>query len=207
MTGARKFTFDEEFGQDGRSRTVRKAEEQERLAAAERDGYQRGYLEGRREAEAEAAMRMAQAAERVAAMAQTVIARLDDETARLERQASAMALLFARKLAGDVTARAPLAALEAAAADCFRQLAGVPHVVVRIEETMVDKTKSLLDRMARERGFEGRLVVLGEPGLPVGDFVIEWADGGVVRDSPGLMTLIGDAIERRYPGATAGLAN
>jgi flagellar assembly protein FliH len=136
-----------------------------------------------------------------------MLSRLDAEVERLQRQAATMALLFARKLAGEVAERAPLGALEEAAADCFRQLVGVPHVVVRIDATMVDQTKTMLDRMARERGFEGRLVVLGEPGLATGDFMIEWADGGVVRDTPALMTLIGDAIERRYPGASAGLAN
>jgi flagellar assembly protein FliH len=207
MTGARKFTFDEEFAADGRSRTVRKAEEQARLAAAEADGHSRGRIEGRLEAEQEASMRLAQAAERIAATAAAVLQRLDAEAERLEREAAVLALAFARKLAGDVTARAPLAALEEAAADCFRQLVGVPHVVVRIDETMVDRTKTILDRMARERGYEGRLVVLGQPGMASGDFTIEWADGGIVRDGQALSSLIGDAIERRYPGATAGLSH
>ena len=35
---------------------------------------------------------------------------------------------------------------------------------------------------ARERGFEGRIVVLGEPDMNAHDVRIEWADGGIVRD-------------------------
>lgn len=206
MSTAQKFTFDEEFGTDGLGRSRGKAQEQSRLQEAEQQGYVRGQLEGRRETEQEAAMRLAAAVEKIAATAAAVLVRLDQETARFEREAATMALAFARKLAGDVALRAPLAALEGAAADCFRQLVGVPHVVVRIDEGMIDQAKTLLDRMARERGFEGRIVVLGEPGLPPGDFVIEWADGGVIRDSAALSAQIGAAIERHVArDAAAGL--
>ena len=37
-------------------------------------------------------------------------------------------------------------------------------------------------RLAKERGFEGRLITLGEPDIAPGDVRLEWADGGVVRD-------------------------
>ena len=204
MSSAQKFTFDEEFGGDGFGRSRGRAQEQTRLQEAEQQGYARGQLDGRRETEQEAAMRMAVAVEKIAATAASVLARLEQETARFEREAATLALAFARKLAGDPALRAPLAALEAAAADCFRQLVGVPHVVVRIEQGMIDQAKTMLDRMARERGFEGRIVVLGEPGLPLGDFVIEWADGGVIRDSAALSEQIAAAVER-HAGDAAGL--
>lgn len=206
MSSAQKFTFDEEFGTDGHGRARGKAQEQGRLQEAEQQGFVRGQIEGRRETEQEAAMRLAAAVEKIAATAASVLARLDQETARFEREAATLALAFARKLSGDVALRAPLAALESAAADCFRQLVGVPHVVVRIEQDMVDPAKTLLDRLARERGFEGRIVVLGEPGISQGDFVIEWADGGVIRDSAALSAQIGAAIARHVAGdASAGL--
>ena len=40
----------------------------------------------------------------------------------------------------------------------------------------------MLKRLARERGFEGRIVVLGEPDIALGDARLEWADGGIVRE-------------------------
>ena len=199
MAGATRFTFDREFTADGKVRTVRKAEEQVRLAEAEQTGYQRGQIDGRRDAEQEALAQTAAAAERIAAMAQEVLARVDGETARLEREAALLALAFARKIAGDVSRLAPFAVLEDAAGECFRQLVGVPHIVVRIEESMLDRTKTLLDKLARERGFEGRVVLLGETGLQAGDFTIEWADGGIVRDGAALERLIEAAVDRRFP--------
>jgi flagellar assembly protein FliH len=205
--GAQKFTFDEEFGTEGGRSSRNRAQEQSRLDDAEQQGYFRGQIEGRRETEQEAAMRAAVALEKVAAAAAAILARLDSETARFETVASTLALAFARKLAGDIALRAPLAALESAAADCFRQLVGVPHVVVRIEQEMIDQAKTKLDRMARERGYEGRIVVLGEPGLALGDFVIEWADGGMIRDSAALAAMIAGAVERHVADDASAAVN
>ena len=50
--------------------------------------------------------------------------------------------------------------------------------------------------IARAHGFEGRLVVLGEPGIAVGDCRIEWADGGVNRDNAATDAAIGEAVAR-----------
>ncbi len=52
----------------------------------------------------------------------------------------------------------------------------------------------MLKRLARERGFEGRIVVLGEPDIALGDARLEWADGGIVRE------------RRRFEAATGGAA-
>ena len=51
-----------------------------------------------------------------------------------------------------------------------------------MNDALVEPVDALMQRMARERGFEGRLVILGEPDIAPGDVRLEWADGGVVRD-------------------------
>ena len=50
--------------------------------------------------------------------------------------------------------------------------------------------------MARERGFEGRIIVLGDDGMSPGDVRIEWADGGVVRDAGA----VDEAVQRVLAG-------
>ncbi|MHB2165852.1 FliH/SctL family protein [Alsobacter sp. R-9] len=194
-----KFVFDEEF--DRRSGASRRQGDQQRLEEAQREGYERGLLDGRREAEQEAAMRLAQAAEALAGQAAAVIAGLDAERARLEHEAARLALAFARKIAGDLVDAAPLGPLQQAASDVFRNIVGAPHAVVTVPQDQIDRAKALLDRLALERGFAGRLVVLGEPEMLAGDFRIEWADGGVSRDGATLQSLIASAIARHL-GAT-----
>ena len=46
----------------------------------------------------------------------------------------------------------------------------------------MEEVDALLQRLAKERGFEGRLVTFGEPDIAPGDVRLEWADGGIVRD-------------------------
>jgi len=48
----------------------------------------------------------------------------------------------------------------------------------------------------RLHGFEGRLILLAEPGMAPGDCRIEWADGGLVRDRAATEAAIGEAVSR-----------
>jgi flagellar assembly protein FliH len=192
-----KFAFDEDFAADRRSPGgFRRAADIEKLRAATEEAYRNGQMDGRREAEQEASMRLAQAMEAVNRAALEALGRLDAEARRTEREAADLAAIFARKLAGTLLARLPLGALEEAAIDCLRELVGVPHIAVRVPTAHVTPAKDLLDRLAAEHGYAGRLVVLGEGGLREGDFRLEWADGGVVRDVAATEHLIGEAIAR-----------
>ncbi len=69
---------------------------------------------------------------------------------------------------------------------------------------LVDRVKAVLDRQAHERGFQGRLVVLGEPDMAVGDFQLEWADGGLSRDARALERQVSEAIARHLGPPPAG---
>ena len=71
---------------------------------------------------------------------------------------------------------------------------------MRVNDTLHEVARARLDEMARARGFEGRLMVVAEPEIAVGDCKIEWADGGVVRDAAKTDLVIGNAIGR-YLGA------
>jgi flagellar assembly protein FliH len=43
-------------------------------------------------------------------------------------------------------------------------------------------------------GFTGRLVVIGDPEVALGDGKIEWADGGLVRDRAAISAAIDNRI-------------
>jgi flagellar assembly protein FliH len=68
--------------------------------------------------------------------------------------------------------------------------------VVRIAEPTYEAAHKRLEEIARLHGFEGRLVVLAEPGIALGDCRIEWADGGLARDRAATETAIGEAVGR-----------
>ena len=68
--------------------------------------------------------------------------------------------------------------------------------MVRVNNELYPATRERLDQIARARGFEGRLVVLGETDIALGDCRIEWADGGVIRERGVIEAAINDLVAR-----------
>jgi flagellar assembly protein FliH len=193
MTNAAKFLFETDFRQPAQNtRTAAAVEE------AEARGYMRGLNDGQRQAQAEAQAHLAAAMERLAHAAGMMLGQLDQHQAETEALAVEFALSLARKLAGDALAREPLATIAEAAAQSFQHLRGVPHLAVRVNERLVDDVDALLQRMARERGFEGRLITFGDPDVSPGDIRLEWADGGVVRDQARIEQAVSQALTNSF---------
>lgn len=191
MSGAdsagRKFLFQRDFGapSGAPSPAMRQA-----LVDAERSGFERGLAEGRAQAMAESDAALARTMARLAEDATTILARADEDRETFEREAVAFSMALARKLAGEALSRFPMDAIEQLARSSFEHLRDVPHLVVRVNEELVEKTEAMMKKIARERGFEGRLVIMGEPEIARGDARLEWADGGIVRDG----AKIGEAV-------------
>jgi flagellar assembly protein FliH len=194
---ARKFLFDLDFSAGHeREATVKLSEHAARLAEAESAAQRRGYADGQRNAAVEAERRIAGALERIAATLNEANGALKAIEARLECEAVQVAVAVARKLAPTLIEREPFAEISALAAGCFRELIAAPHVVVRVDDSLYAAAREKLDEVARGHGFAGRLVVLGESGMGVGDCRIEWADGGVNRDMAAAERAVGEAVAR-----------
>jgi len=100
----------------------------------------------------------------------------------LEAEAVEVSVAVARKLAPELIAAEPLTEVVALAKRCFKELISAPHVVARVNDSLYASVRGPIEDVARARGYEGRLVVLGEPEIQIGDCRIEWADGGLTRD-------------------------
>jgi flagellar assembly protein FliH len=204
------FTFAREFGSPGGGApaAASRHDAEEGLAAASESaraaGYAEGYDAGRRDRAAAEAGRAAAAAENVAAAAGALLGTLDAERARLEREAVGLAVTVARLLARTLVEREPLAAIEGVAAEALGHLRSAPHLVVRVAPDLVEPVEARLKRLAWERGYEGRIVVLGEPDEALGDVRVEWADGGLVRDRAALEALAEAAVQRFLAAKAAG---
>ena len=199
MSAPTKFLFDVDFAAGNRKPaepTVTLAEHAVKLAEAETAARLRGYTEAKNDVHIDAERRTAAALERIAASLAEAGRALNAIEARLESEAVEVAVAVAKKLAPALVAREPFAEIAALASDCFRELAASPHIAVRVNDALYAAAREKLDVLARARGFEGRLVVLGEPGIAVGDCRIEWADGGINRDGAAADAAIGEAVAR-----------
>jgi len=189
-----KFMFDNDFAAGGRGSkpTISLAEHAEKVAQAEAAAHARGFADAQSKAEQRATV----ALERIVALLQGLDRSLAAVQARLESEAVEVAVAVAKKLVPALIAREPLAEVSALAADCFRHLVASPHVVVRVSDQLHASARERLDEIVRQLGLESRLVVLGEPEIAPGDCRIEWADGGICRDSAAVAAAIDQAVTR-----------
>ena len=198
MVSPAKFLFDNDFAAPDRSRekAASAAEIAQKIAAAEAKAYQAGFDAGQREAKAESDRRVALAVEEIGIAVRGIASRFEGVESKMETEAVDVAVAVARKLCADLVAAEPLGEIIALVRDCFSHLVATPHLVVRINDALYDSAREKIERLAKQSGFEGRLVILAEPEIATGDCRIEWADGGVVLERGATLAKIDELIGR-----------
>jgi flagellar assembly protein FliH len=198
MAAPAKFLFDTDFAAPDktRERAATAAEIAEKVAEAEARAYRAGYEAGQREAKAESDRRSALALEEIGIAIKAIASRFSGIEARMETEAVDVAVAVARKLCSELLAREPLGEITALVSDCFSHLVATPHLVVRINDQLYEAARANIERQATQSGFEGRLVILAEPGIATGDCRIEWADGGVVLERAAVEAKISELVGR-----------
>ncbi len=194
---AKKFLFDVDFAAGGeREATITLAEHAQKLAEAETAAHNRGYAQAQTDAEIEVSRRIAGTLERIAFSLGEATSALSAIEARLECEAVEVAVAVARKLAPALIEREPFTEISALASNCLRELIASPHIAVRVNDSLYAAAREKLDEITRAHGFEGRLVVLSEPEVGLGDCRIEWADGGVNRNIAAADAAIAESVAR-----------
>lgn len=193
-----KYLFDTEFGSGGRFGDLT-GNARAAIAEAEKTAFREGFEAAKKEAEQKSASQL----ERIAAEVHLAVGRLAAVETRLEREAIDVAGAIARQLAPALMARQPLAEIEALVLDVLSHVRSAPHLAIRIAPEMMESAGARLKKIADERGFTSRLVILPDPAIKSGDCLIEWADGGVSRDSESINARIQQAVQN-YLGVPAG---
>jgi flagellar assembly protein FliH len=199
MAQPAKFLFDTDFAapeKTTRERAATSAEIAQKVAAAEAAAYRNGYEAAQREAKVEADRRVASALEQINIQLQGISARFSGIETRMENEAVDVAVAVARKLCAALVAAEPLGEITGLVHDCFAHLVATPHLVLRINDTLYELAREKIEKLAKQSGFEGRLVILAEPEIATGDCRIEWADGGVVLERDAIDAKINELVGR-----------
>ncbi len=205
MASPARFNFDLDLGTPrNHSAVISESAMAGLIAAAREEARAAGIAEGERGAAARAAKQLAAAADRLADQAAAMAAASDDALKQTVADGVKLALVSARRLAGGLIAREPVAEIEALLTECLSTLDGVPHLVVRCHPELAEAVRDMATARIQTSGFTGRLVVLGEPELALGDARIEWADGGIVRDINAISARIDAAVANYF--AARGIA-
>ena len=198
MAAPAKFLFDTDFSAPDRRRDklATPAEIAQKIASAEARAYRDGFDAAQREARVESDRRAALALEEIGIGVQGIATRFSGIEVRMETEAVDVAVAVARKLCGALISGEPLGEITGLVRDCFSHLVSTPHLVVRINDQLYEAARERIERLAKQSGFEGRLVILAEPEIETGDCRIEWADGGVVLERAAIEAKINELVGR-----------
>jgi flagellar assembly protein FliH len=152
------------------------------IAHARREGFDAGFSDASTNIQARTAEALASAARELADQASRTLTLVDDMQKEHIREAVTLSATIARKLAVHLIARHPQAELAALIEESLASLEHAPHLVVRCHPDLCDAMRAAAEERMTASGFAGRLVVMGDPDIRLGDGRLEWADGGVVRD-------------------------
>ena len=195
MKATAKYLFDVDFAA-GEKPTITMVEHERRRADAESQAYRQGFNAGEQQAHQEATKRMADALSVIADGLGRLDSALTALETRLETEAVEVAVAVAAKLAPALIAREPFAEIAALATECFHHLVSTPLVTVRIAADIHETAKGQIEEIARSNGFDGRLTVISDESLAPGDCRIEWADGGIIRESTATASAIDETVAR-----------
>ncbi|SDG53843.1 FliH/SctL family protein [Pelagibacterium luteolum] len=183
MSVAHKFTFDLDLAhKPAPNKVLPESEFEALIAAARQNGYQQGLRAGQQTVEAQSAKTLATAADKLAAQVAEALADIETYEQRHLADSVDLAASVGRKLAAHLIARQPQTELAALVSECMASLEKAPHLVIRCHPDLCDAMRAAAEERMKVSGFSGRLVVLGDPDIKLGDGRIEWADGGLVRD-------------------------
>jgi flagellar assembly protein FliH len=198
MAAPAKFLFDMDFSAPDRTRErpATAAEIAQKIATAEARAYRDGFDAAQREAKAESDRRAALALEEIGIALKTIATRFAGIETRMETEAVDVAVAVARKLCDALIAAEPLGEITGLVSDCFSHLVSTPHLVVRINASLYESARERIERLAKQSGFAGHLVILAEPEIETGDCRIEWADGGVVLERAAVEAKINELVGR-----------
>ncbi|MEQ9333311.1 FliH/SctL family protein [Thalassobaculum sp.] len=217
MPRPRPFTFDYSFDNGADDR--RKAEEiAKRRAAAEAEAnrpptFSVEEMEQAR-AEAHALGRQEGMADAMAGIEQQVGRTLDILFSRLpkvfeqhaawtrtmEADAARLSMALMRKLAPQLSRDRELQEVERVIREAFGFLTEQPKVMVRVAPALEEALRDKVTLMASRVGYEGQVVLVGDPELPTDDCRISWQAGAVERSLDETWDQIDQIVERALSG-------
>lgn len=191
MTKAQKFLFDNPF--DGQGASARGPNDLyfdnepkygvRDIEKARDEAYAEGVTAGIQQSLTSYESQMAATLNRIAEAGAELLRGRQQLAAELRQEAAQLALMIAAKLAPALIQEQPQKEIEVLVAGCLADNHDEPRIVIRVNPDQLEDLKQRILGLADDSGFTGDIVFLAEDEVALGDCRLEWADGGVERDS------------------------
>lgn len=179
------------------------------LKAAERDGFQKGFIEGTKEGHKQAESQQHNTNVSIASLAAQFSAsvlplfehyRKFNETLRAEMPKVALAI--AQKVAGSaLQENAHLLVADIATRACETMMSEA-RLTITANDTLGDKLEQLLQTLASRLPEQTEIVILRDPAMPIADCRIDWKLGSMQHSVDELWERIAKAVENLATVAT-----
>ncbi len=184
------FTFDDDFESDaGGSLSRSKLEEIHRSAYAE------GLEAGRQEILSGLEQSCDALLQNIFTAARNLAERQDEQVALMHKEAAQLAYTIMEKLAPALVEQTPLADIELLVSQCLKNSPLEPRLVIRVDDSILPLLQEKLEKMKKDSGYPGQVVLISEPMSHISDCRVEWANGGVERDFNSLKDTIEKTIQ------------
>lgn len=194
-TTPQKFAFDLDLGRTNeRTQTLGENQLNTLLKEAEKKGYARGVSDGENSGANRAATALSAAAQNIASKTIAIATASDELQKQTLCAASDLGVSVGKKLAANLISRAPIEEIRALIGECLGSLENVPHLVIRCHPDLAEAVENETKNQMQTSGFTGRLIIMGEPDILLGDARLEWVDGGLVRDLSGMSDQIDERV-------------
>ncbi len=176
MQNAQPFSFETEFTPSGDvlggpARKFVSREEADQLAA-------KALADGEARARQAAEVKGFASVDRIVAHLAPVSAQLAQLAQTLRREAAELALIAAKKIAGDALDKAGAEAAATAINEAVRQLKNNPVVTVSLQPEAIPEVERRLEHL-RRNGQAANIAFIADPAARPGDWRVEWAEGSV----------------------------
>jgi flagellar assembly protein FliH len=183
----RKFMFERSF--DDASVVHRTPERKpvlmkpEQIDALRKEGFDAGFEAGKSAGKEEQTVQLNALLAIIDQNMSALMQKLDALAREQEMHARQLVLSVAKKILPDFAARHGLAEIDALLGETIREMAREPRLVVRISEDQFDAVNERVQEIAKQRAYPGKVIVLADPEVVSGDCRVEWADGGIERNT------------------------
>lgn len=175
------------------------------------DDVERARAEARAVGRADAVAEMTQSDERRIAIAvEAIVAALaearrqfDNLRTFCEAAAVGVAAAITRKMLPEFYRREGANEIMAMVTSLLPTLLDSPKLTLRLNGVDCERLAKRLQEAAGASGFDGRLLILADAGIAVGDCRVEWAHGGASRDGARLWQDIEATLAAALPAAGA----
>jgi|CXWL01.1.fsa_nt_gi flagellar assembly protein FliH len=161
---------------------------EEELRAAERDAYQRGFLEGTKDGHAQAQNEhtdveriLMEGLENFVQNITPIFVQYRAHCLQIKQNMPVLALSIAKKVAGQALSIDHIAIIETAAKQCADTIISEPQVTVTINSQLASSLSHKLSQLGTREKAASHVTVIPDDNIAISNYRIEWKNGSIER--------------------------